>query len=343
MVLVCLVSGGMAFPTYNIPKNELTAPSAVQYKEPTASYGQPGLQSAVLCRTEFSTVWETQYKEVEKEECITMYRDQCETVYTVQCSPVEREECRTVNVEECELEYREECTEEERIVLDEYTETECTEVYNEVCEYQWEEGQDKAKIWVPIPHTCRNLPETECNEVPKTKERLVPTPVCRNVPEEVCSVYPQRSCETLVEEKCAHAPSQKCGKVPERSCTTTHKKVPTRVSKLVPRKVCNDDKSLSEVDFAGYQRSAAVDDTEIPEVAVDLEDDLSRDESVLQFPDNVQQGEDTDNVDDNDADVEEEDEDLEDVMDVEGSGLYDTETVERVQHQKNSQKIVFED
>ena len=44
------------------------------------------------CRTEYRTVWDTQYQEKETQECVTSYREVCTTVSQRQCKPTTRKE-----------------------------------------------------------------------------------------------------------------------------------------------------------------------------------------------------------------------------------------------------------
>ena len=50
--------------------------------------------SSVECRTEYATVWDTQYQERETQECVTNYREVCTTVSQRQCKPTTRKEVR---------------------------------------------------------------------------------------------------------------------------------------------------------------------------------------------------------------------------------------------------------
>merc|ERR1711962_1269907 len=57
-----------------------------------------------------------------------------------------------------------------RTEYEDYTETECTTEHKEDCEYHWE-GQGEAKVWVPIPGTCKSNPYNTCVDVKKQRER----------------------------------------------------------------------------------------------------------------------------------------------------------------------------
>ena len=47
---------------------------------------------SVQCRTEYTTVWETEYEERETKECVTKWVPDCKTVYERVCKPIYREE-----------------------------------------------------------------------------------------------------------------------------------------------------------------------------------------------------------------------------------------------------------
>merc|ERR1712165_603277 len=182
---------------------------------------QPQGQS-VSCRTEYTTVWDTQYQEKETQECVTDYEKVCHTVNERLCKPTTRQECQTVYEKSCKTVYKSVCVDQYKTEYEPYTETECSTQYKEDCEYQWE-GYGNNKVWAPIPGTCKQNPYDSCKDVTKTKERQVAYPVCNDVPDQVCT----------------NQPLQQCKEVPRQHCTTKHKKVPVRVSKSVPKKVCD--------------------------------------------------------------------------------------------------------
>merc|ERR1711922_119906 len=173
------------------------------------------LTGSVQCRTEYTTLWDTEYKETETEVCTTEYEKQCNTVY------------KNVCVEQYKTEY------------EPYTETECVTEYKEDCEYQWE-GHGHDKVWAPIAGTCKTNPYETCKDVAKTKERQVAYPVCNDVPEQKCVSVPRQECVTVPDQVCTNQPLQKCQDVPRQACQAIHKKVPVRISRQVPKKVCQD-------------------------------------------------------------------------------------------------------
>jgi len=208
------------------------------------NYGQesgPSRQvsaASVECRTEYGTVWDTQYQERETQECVTNYREVCTTVAQRQCKPTTRKECKSIYEKQCSTVYKNVCVDQYKTEYEPYTETVCSTQYKEDCEYQWE-GTGRSKVWVPIPGTCTNNPYDECEDVTKTKERQVAYPVCNKVPEQSCRDVPQTVCRDIPDQECFNQPLTQCKKVPEQQCHAVHKKVPVRVSKNVPKKVCD--------------------------------------------------------------------------------------------------------
>merc|ERR1711922_61661 len=185
------------------------------------------LTGSVQCRTEYTTLWDTEYKETETEVCTTEYEKVCRTETQRLCQPTTRQECNTVYEKQCNTVYKNVCVEQ-------YV----TE-YKEDCEYQWE-GHGHDKVWAPIAGTCKTNPYETCKDVAKTKERQVAYPVCNDVPEQKCVSVPRQECVTVPDQVCTNQPLQKCQDVPRQACQAIHKKVPVRISRQVPKKVCQD-------------------------------------------------------------------------------------------------------
>merc|ERR1712013_749356 len=104
------------------------------------------LTGSVKCRTEYATLWDTEYKETETEVCTTEYEKVCRTETQRLCQPTNRQECNTV--------YENVCVEQYKTEYEPYTETECVTEYKEDCEYQWE-GHGHDKVWASIAGTCK--------------------------------------------------------------------------------------------------------------------------------------------------------------------------------------------
>ena len=50
---------------------------------------------SVKCRTEYTTVWETEYEERETKECVTKWVPDCKMVFQMNCKPTTREVVRS--------------------------------------------------------------------------------------------------------------------------------------------------------------------------------------------------------------------------------------------------------
>merc|ERR1711875_5085 len=192
------------------------------------------LTGSVKCRTEYATLWDTEYKETETEVCTTEYEKVCRTETQRLCQPTTRKQCNTV--------YKNVCVEQYKTEYEPYTETECVTEYKEDCEYQWE-GHGHDKVWAPIAGTCKTNPYETCKDVAKTKEKQVAYPVCNDLPEQKCVSVPRQECVTVPDQVCTNQPLQKCQDVPRQACQAIQKKVPVRVSRQVPKKVCQDGHS----------------------------------------------------------------------------------------------------
>merc|ERR1712152_11922 len=212
----------------------LSALAAPQYAAQTGS---------VQCKTEYATLWDTEYKETETEECITEYEKVCRAETQRLCQPTTRQECNTVYEKQCSTVYKNVCVEQYKTEYEPYTETECVTEYKEDCEYQWE-GHGHDKVWAPLAGTCKKNPYETCVDVAKTKEKQVAYPVCNDVPEQKCVSVPRQECVTVSDQVCTNQPLQKCQDVPRQACHSVHKKVPVRVSRQVPKKVCQDGQVL---------------------------------------------------------------------------------------------------
>merc|ERR1719297_575221 len=54
----------------------------------------PAPSRQVSCRVEYTTAWDTEYRETESQECVTQYQQQCSTRIERQCQPTTRQEKR---------------------------------------------------------------------------------------------------------------------------------------------------------------------------------------------------------------------------------------------------------
>merc|ERR1739838_290574 len=207
--------------------------------QPASPVKTAPLTGSVQCRTEYATIWDTEYKETETQVCTTEYEKVCRTETQRLCQPTTRQECNTVYEKQCQTVYKSVCVEQYKTEYEPYTETECSTQYKEDCEYQWE-GYGNDKVWAPIASTCKKNPYDECKDVTKTKEKQAAYLVCNDVPEQKCVDVPRQECVAVPDQICTNQPLQKCQDVPRQNCQAVHKKVPVRISRQVPKKVCQD-------------------------------------------------------------------------------------------------------
>merc|ERR1712158_169740 len=171
----------------------LGAPGASNYGAaavvgPAKQIASPSIQ----CRTEYVTLWDTEYQEKEEQVCVTEYEKQCNTIYK--------------NV----------CVQKFRTEYEPYTESECTTEYKQDCQFEWR-GHGNDKVWAPIEGTCQNVPYDECKDVQKTHAKQVAYQECNDVPEQKCVSVPKQVCVTVPDQVCTSEPLTECQDVPRQS------------------------------------------------------------------------------------------------------------------------------
>merc|ERR550517_2050303 len=180
----------------------LGAPGASNYGGaavvgPAKQIASPSIQ----CRTEYVTLWDTEYQEKEEQICETVYEKQCSTRTQRLCQPTTRQECHTEYEQQCSTIYKNVCVQKFRTEYEPYTESECTTEYKQDCQYEWR-GQGNDKVWAPIEGTCQNVPYDECKEVAKTHAKQVAYQECNDVQSRSVSQFPSRSASPFL-TKCA--------------------------------------------------------------------------------------------------------------------------------------------
>merc|ERR1712061_800795 len=78
------------------------------------------LTGSVRCRTEYTTLWDTEYKETETEVCTTEYEKVCRTETQRLCQPTTRQECNTVYEKQCNTVYKTVCVEQYKTEYEPY-------------------------------------------------------------------------------------------------------------------------------------------------------------------------------------------------------------------------------
>merc|ERR1712184_180420 len=201
--------------------------SMVQAAPGASSYGGPAKQIAsppsIQCRTEYVTLWDTEYQEREEQVCKTVYEKECSTEYANECSTI----------------YKNVCVQKYRTEYEPYTESERTTEYKQDCQFEWR-GYGNDKVWAPIEGTCQNVPYDECKEVAKTHAKQVAYQECNDVPEQKCVSVPRQVCVTVPDQVCTSEPLTECQDVPRQQCHSEHKRFPIRVSRQEPKKVCDE-------------------------------------------------------------------------------------------------------
>ena len=209
------------------------------------------------CRTEYVTLWDTEYQEREDQVCVTVHEAQCSTRTQRLCQATTRHECGLTYEQQCSTVYKNVCVQQYRTEHEPYTETECLTEYKDDCQYQWE-GQGNDKVWAPIAGTCQRVPYDSCHEVTKTHQKQVAHQVCNDVPEQKCVSVPKQHCVTVPDQVCTTEPLTECQDVPRQACHADHKKFPVRVSRQQAKKVCDE----------GYGGQAPVQQAPVQQVPV---------------------------------------------------------------------------
>merc|ERR1711971_199370 len=202
-------------------------------------------QQGVHCRTEYITVWDTEYEERETEECVTKWVPECKTVTERKCETTTRNVCDKVYEKKWTTVWKNVCEEEYKTEYVTVTETKCSTKNSKDCEYTWEGKGDNMK-WVIIPGSCNIQPHDKCKDVTKQVPLQVPHEVCREVEEEECEDVPSKVCRQVPDEVCSYQPTEKCTKKPKKECENEHKKSPVRVSKRIAKKVCDSDDGYAD-------------------------------------------------------------------------------------------------
>merc|ERR1712165_491665 len=205
----------------------LGAPGASNYGAaavvgPAKQIASPSIQ----CRTEYVTLWDTEYQEKEEQVCVTEYEKQCTQRIQRLCQPTTRQECHTEYENQCNTIYKNVCVQKFRTEYEPYTESECHTEYKQDCQFEWR-GHATDKVWAPIEGTCQNVPYDECKDVQKTHAKQVAYQECNDVPEQKCVSVPKQVCVTVPDQVCTSEPLTECQDVPRQQCHSEHKRSPS--------------------------------------------------------------------------------------------------------------------
>merc|ERR1711884_415120 len=191
------------------------------------------------CRSGVTTVFEeTETEAVNKVICQTEFRDECVKNIENVCRNVSSgvEECQKIDNFVCVDSMTNKCGIEKVLKNVSYTETVCDNKPQDICEYEFVDGESR-----PVAGSCVSKTVEDCQEVTRFQEefddeelcRDIPIKDCQNVQDEVCSEKQKEVCDTLETEKCDVVPHEECQQVVEI--------VPTKISKKVTKVVCDED------------------------------------------------------------------------------------------------------
>merc|ERR1711970_1397613 len=160
------------------------------------------LTGSVQCRTEYTTLWDTEYKETETEVCTTEYEKVCRTETQRLCQPTTRQECNTVYEKQCNTVYKNVAKTKER------------------------------QVAYPV---CNDVPEQKCVSVPRQECVTVPDQVCTNQPLQKCQDVPRQACQAIHKK----VPVRVSRQVPKKVCQDGHPVIQNAVpvNNLVPSPV----------------------------------------------------------------------------------------------------------
>jgi len=198
--------------------------------------------AAESCHTEYKIIWNTQYIEMEGQECHTRDEQWCSEA----CEPHVSKDCEPHNEELCSWEKKTECKDVHKKIHVPYTETECKKKQKKICDHRWV-GTGKDKIWEEIPGTCKFVYDDYCEDVTKHREKETTEQICEEVPQKYCHYVEIELCKTITMQKC----KPYCTKKPKEYCEKVHKKVPVKVSKKIPHTVCTSGNNCNEHDKLG--------------------------------------------------------------------------------------------
>merc|ERR1712062_372283 len=120
---------------------------------------------SVECRTEYTTVWDTQYQEKETQQCVTNYEKVCQAT----CKQNPYDSCKDVSkTKEKQVAYPV-CRDVPEQVCQDVPRQQCRQVPDQVCSNQ------------PLQQ-CRDVPRQHCTN----NHKKVPVRISKTVPKKVC-------------------------------------------------------------------------------------------------------------------------------------------------------------
>merc|ERR1712033_80975 len=174
------------------------------------------LTGSVQCRTEYATLWDTEYKETETEVCTTEYEPYTET------------ECVTEYKEDCEYQWEGHGHDKVWAPIAGTCKTNPYETCKDVAKTK------EKQVAYPV---CNDVPEQKCVSVPRQECVTVPDQVCTNQPLQKCQDVPRQACQAIHKK----VPVRVSRQVPKKVCdghsvidnaVPAHNLVPSPVSSL---------------------------------------------------------------------------------------------------------------
>merc|ERR1711879_429431 len=150
----------------------------------------------------------------------------------------EETETEAVNKVICQTEFRDECVKNIENVLKNvsYTETVCDNKPQDICEYEFVDGESR-----PVTGSCVSKTVEDCQEVTRFQEEFVDEELCRDIPIKDCQNVQDEVCSEKQKEVCDTLETEKCDVVPHEECRQVVEKIPTKISKKVTKVVCAED------------------------------------------------------------------------------------------------------
>ena len=191
------------------------------------------------CRSEVTTVFEeTETEAVNKVICQTEFRDECVKNIENVCRNVSSgvEECQKIDNFVCVDSMTNKCGIEKVLKNVSYTETVCDNKPQDICEYEFVDGESR-----PVTGSCVSKTVEDCQEVTRFQEEFVDEELCRDIPIKDCQNVQDEVCSEKQKEVCDTLETEKCDVVPHEECRQVVEKIPTKISKKVTKVVCAED------------------------------------------------------------------------------------------------------
>merc|ERR1712203_1289782 len=172
------------------------------------------LTGSVQCRTEYTTLWDTEYKNV----CVEQYKTEYE--------PYTETKCVTEYKEDCEYQWEGHGHDKVWAPIAGTCKTNPYETCKDVAKTK------EKQVAYPV---CNDVPEQKCVSVPRQECVTVPDQVCTNQPLQKCQDVPRQACQAIHKK----VPVRVSRQVPKNVCQDGHPVIHNAVpaNNLVPSPV----------------------------------------------------------------------------------------------------------